>query len=73
MSADTIEPELLHIEEAARLLRIGRSRAYALAATGELPGVIRLGRSLRVSRRRLIAWIDNQTSAAPSPHEHRWG
>jgi excisionase family DNA binding protein len=61
MTVETIEPELLHIEEAARVLRIGRSRAYEMAAAGDMPGLIRLGRSLRVSRRRLLRWIDEQT------------
>lgn len=47
-----IAPELkmLTVEEAAHLLRISRSAAYALAKRGELPGVLRLGRTLRVSR-----------------------
>jgi excisionase family DNA binding protein len=55
-------PELMSITECAHELRIARSRAYAMAAAGELPGVIRIGRSVRVSRRRLEAWIDSHTS-----------
>lgn len=55
-----VESELLTVEEAAKLLRIGRSRAYAMAASGEMPGLIRVGRSLRVVRRRLLAWIEDQ-------------
>jgi excisionase family DNA binding protein len=57
-----VEPELLSIEEAGRILRIGRSTAYDMAASGTMPGLIRLGRSLRVSRRRLLEWIDDQTN-----------
>jgi excisionase family DNA binding protein len=57
-----IEPELLSIEEAAAVLRIGRSRAYAMAASGTLPGLVRIGRSLRVHRRRLLAWIDAESA-----------
>jgi excisionase family DNA binding protein len=64
MSTGTIEPELLHIEEAARVLQIGRSRAYEMAAAGEMPGLIRLGRSLRVSKRALRQWIDAQASVS---------
>lgn len=66
MATDTIEPELLRLEEAARVLRIGRSRAYEMAAAGTLPGLIRIGRSLRVSRRSLIRWIDEQTAGGAS-------
>lgn len=40
-------PAVLTVEEAAQMLRIGRTAAYAAAKAGELP-VIKLGRSLRV-------------------------
>jgi excisionase family DNA binding protein len=43
-------PGMLTVEEAAQLLRISRGAAYALAKKGTLPGVLRLGRTLRVSR-----------------------
>lgn len=64
-------PELLSIEQTAQLLKIGRSRAYSMAAAGQLPGVIRIGRSLRVSRERLAAWIEEGVAAndRPAPWE----
>ena len=40
---------LLKVSEAATLLSISRTAMYQLIATGQLP-VIRLGRSIRVSR-----------------------
>lgn len=40
----------LSVTEAARLLGIGRSLAYELARRGELPGAIRLGHRVVVSR-----------------------
>lgn len=40
----------LTVEEAAELAGISRSLAYSLAREGSLPGVIRLGRRLLVSR-----------------------
>lgn len=50
-------PDLLTVEEAATVLRIGRSAAYAAARRGELP-TIRVGRILRVPRHRLEAMLD---------------
>ena len=70
MALDNV-PELLTITEAAQLLRISRTTAYAEAKRFELTGqglpVIRVGRSLRTPRdqlRRLIAgeatWASDQ-------------
>jgi excisionase family DNA binding protein len=50
-------PRFLTVPETARLLRINRGRAYELANEGTLPGVIRLGRTIRVDRDRLIAGL----------------
>ncbi len=49
--------QFLTIPETAKLLRINRGRAYAMANDGTLPGVIRLGRTIRVDRVRLIAGL----------------
>jgi excisionase family DNA binding protein len=49
------ERHFLTIPEVAQLLRINRGRAYAMANDGTLPGVIRIGRSIRVDRVQLIA------------------
>lgn len=57
---DAGQPLLLTIGEAARALRISRSRMYELLGRGEIPGVVRIGRSVRISRRSLEAWVDAQ-------------
>ncbi len=54
------EPLLLHVAEAARLLGCSRSKAYELVATASIP-TVRLGRSVRVPRRALEAWIEAHT------------
>lgn len=41
----------LTVEEAGRVLRVGRTLAYEMAADGRLP-VIRVGKQLRVPRRK---------------------
>lgn len=53
---------LLTAEEAARLLSVSRSRIYEWIQTGELPSVT-LGRSRRVTRRALEAFVAERESA----------
>lgn len=45
-------PDVLTVEEAGELLRIGRTAAYEACRRGDLPAV-RIGRSLRVPRHAL--------------------
>lgn len=60
------EPRFLSVPEVARLLRINRGRAYAMANDGSLPGVIRLGRTIRVDRNRLL----EELAKAQEDREH---
>lgn len=59
MARTDVVPDFLRVEEAARVLRIGRTSAYELAreflATSGASGlpVVRIGRQLRVPRHRL--------------------
>ena len=46
------------VEEAARLLGIGRGTAYELARQGKLPGALRLGRRIVVSRQALERFLE---------------
>lgn len=50
-------PEVLTLEEAAELLRLGPAAARAAAEAGEIPGR-RIGGRWRFSRRRLMAWVE---------------
>lgn len=59
------EPLLLRVREVANLLRIGDSTAYALVAANKLP-TVRIGRTVRIPREGLLAWIENQTAGALS-------
>jgi len=71
----TDQPEVLTVEEAAAILRIGRSSAYALArryrATGGREGlpVIELGRHLRVPRNGLRRLLDGEIDLRYSADE----
>jgi excisionase family DNA binding protein len=59
--ARSVEPALLRVDEAAQYLSLGRSKMYERIARGELP-VIRIGRSVRVPRNALEAWIQAQVN-----------
>ena len=57
------EHEWLKVPEVAEVLRIARGRAYELVAEGEIPS-IRIGRSVRVSRRELEQWLDERRQSS---------
>jgi len=50
-------PEVLTVDELAALLRVDRKTAYAAIASGEIPGVRRVGRTLRVHRATVVGWL----------------
>lgn len=65
--AETRETELLRVEQVAVALGVHRSTVFELLRKGELP-VLRIGRSVRIPRRALQAWIDDRTEL-PLPDE----
>lgn len=72
-AGSTPAPDFLTVEEAARVVRIGRTTAYDLArqflATGGREGlpVVRFGKQLRVPRCRLEEALGGPISWPPSP------
>jgi excisionase family DNA binding protein len=68
------EESLLHTpEEAATLLRIGRTTVYALMKAGDLRPV-HIGRSCRLARaelERYVRGLQNPPQAAPAHHRRR--
>ena len=54
---------LLKIEEAARMLSLGRSKTYQLVMEGAIPS-IHIGRSRRIPVAALERWIDQRTQEA---------
>jgi len=57
-------PWLLDSREVARLLGIGRTKAYQMMTRTELP-VVRIGRSVRVPRAALSTWISAKLATGP--------
>jgi len=54
--------ETLTIEEAAARLGISRNSCYLLAARGELPGAIRLGKRIVVSIYQFERWLHGENN-----------
>jgi excisionase family DNA binding protein len=54
--------DVLTVEQAAELLRVGRNQMYEAIGRGEVPHV-RIGRTIRLSRRALEEWLLRGSSA----------
>jgi excisionase family DNA binding protein len=52
------EEELLTVEQVQELLKVGRTFAYALVRSGELPSY-RVGRLIRIRRRDVERWLES--------------
>lgn len=62
-------PDVLTVEEAAAFLRVNRKTFYEAVRLGSVPGVIRLGRVIRISKAALISWV--QGNGGPALGEKR--
>jgi excisionase family DNA binding protein len=51
--------EWLSLKDVQQLVGIGRTKAYELVVTGELPA-IKIGRCIRVNRGELDEWLHRQ-------------
>ena len=58
MTTDVETPRTYKVEEAARLLGIGRNQCYEAVKRGDIPS-IRLGKRIRVPRAALDRLLDN--------------
>jgi excisionase family DNA binding protein len=56
-----IEPLLIRIEEAARILSLSRSTIYEMMDRGDLPSV-RCGTARRIPLAALRAWVERQVT-----------
>ncbi|MFP2932183.1 helix-turn-helix domain-containing protein [Pyxidicoccus sp. 3LG] len=57
-------PEFLTVEEAAALLRVNRKTLYESIRLGQVPGVLHLGRSIRIRRVVLLRWMPGHSGPA---------
>ena len=52
-----MENALMKPLQVGEYLMCGRSKTYQMLMNGTIPGVVRIGRSLRVNRKALDEWI----------------
>jgi putative molybdopterin biosynthesis protein len=60
---NTVEEELLTVEQVQELLKVGRTFAYSLVRSGELPSY-RVGRLLRIRRQDVDRWLEHNRCVA---------
>jgi excisionase family DNA binding protein len=53
------EQEFISLNQLQEILGIGRTKAYDLVTSGDLPAV-RIGRIIRISKQDLTAWLERQ-------------
>ncbi|MCP3060952.1 helix-turn-helix domain-containing protein [Myxococcus sp. K38C18041901] len=73
MSAPTpnsppVLPDFLTVDEAANLLRVNRKTLYEAIRLGSVPGVVRIGKALRVRRDALVGSSLGQGGPALKEH-----
>lgn len=57
-------PEFLTVDEAAALLRVNRKTLYDSIRLKQVPGVLHLGRSIRIRRVALLTWMPGNSGPA---------
>jgi excisionase family DNA binding protein len=60
---------MLTVEEAADFLRVNRKTLYEAVRLGTIPGVVRIGRNIRINRSALLGWV--QGNGGPALGENR--
>lgn len=59
--------QLLTVDEAAEVLRVNRKTLYEAIRANQVPGVIRLGKVIRIGRAALLAWFSGSLSTKAMP------
>jgi excisionase family DNA binding protein len=66
------QPEVLTVDEVAALLRVNRKTVYEAIRRSEFPGARRIGGTIRICRRTVLAWLaEGQPSVSRSSRSPR--
>jgi len=64
-AADPVLPRVLTPDELAKMLRVRRRSVYEAISRGDIPGVRRIGRKVRIDRDSVLAWMADGHGRAP--------
>lgn len=53
--------EWISLREMQEIVGLGSTKCYELAASGSIPGVIKIGRAIRVNKQDLDHWLREQS------------
>jgi excisionase family DNA binding protein len=67
----TNQPLLLRRSEIAARLSLSPSKVSQMLASNELPGIVRIGRSVRVSAAALEQWVREQSGETETSQTNR--
>jgi excisionase family DNA binding protein len=56
-ASQSAEFTFLSVDEAAELLRVNRNSLYESVKRGEVPGVVKVGRTIRIRRAALLSGL----------------
>jgi|GEM_PF-6080461 len=59
-------PDILTVEELAEYLRVDRKTIYEMVARRELPGCVRVGRTIRISTKAVMTWFEGGERRRPA-------
>ena len=64
-ASDPTLPRVLTPDELAKVLRVRRRSVYEAISRGDIPGVRRIGRKVRIDRDSVLAWMADGHGRAP--------
>ena len=62
---------VMEVDELAKLVGLSPKTIYAAIKAGEIPGVLRVGRTLRLSRHKIEAWLAGEVRVPSSRRNPR--
>jgi len=65
------DPAVMTIEELADFLRVNHKTVREAIARGEIPGVRRIGGTIRIFRPAVVDWLSAGQGRAPGSRKHR--